>query len=93
VNPGVSVLPLACSAACPGSWSGAGVGVAVVAIGVRTGRGWSGRGGGRAAGRGEQAEPFVFAVPAVRQVEGEVAAAMPGDAGGDGDCDVSTILR
>jgi len=32
-------------------------------------RGWSGCGGGRAAGRGEEALPFVFAVPAFGQVQ------------------------
>ena len=69
---GVGVPPLACCAACP--WflaRGPGVGVAVGAVGVRTGRGWSGCCGGRTAG-GEEAEPFVLAVPAVRQVQGEV---------------------
>ena len=39
-NPGVGVLPLACSAACPGFLgSGSGVRVAVAAVGVRTGSG------------------------------------------------------
>jgi hypothetical protein len=46
---------------------------------------WSGRGGGRPAGCGEKAEPFLFAVLAFGQVEGEMAEAVPGGAGGDGD--------
>jgi hypothetical protein len=33
--------------------------------GVRTGSGWSGRGGGRPAGRVPQVQPFLLAVPAV----------------------------
>ena len=52
---------------------------------MRTGLGWSGRGGGRSAGCGVQGEPFVLAVPAIGQVEREVASAVPGGAGGDGD--------
>ena len=59
--------------------------MAVAAVGVRTGSGWSGRCGGRAAGGGEQVQPFVLAVPAFGQVQGDVAAAVPGGAGGDGD--------
>ena len=47
--------------------------------------GWSGRRGGRAAGGFEQAHPFVLAVPVCGQVEGEVAVAAPGGAGGDSD--------
>jgi hypothetical protein len=59
--------------------SGAGVRVAVTAVaGCGPVRGWSGRCGGRAVGRGEQVLPFVLAVPAFGQVEGEVAAAVPG---------------
>jgi hypothetical protein len=50
---------------------------------VLTGRGWSGRCGGRAAGCGEHVQPFVFAVAALREVQGDVA--VPGGAGGDGD--------
>src|SRR6516164_7674457 len=48
-------------------------------------RGGSGRGGWRAAGGGEQGQPFVFAVPAFGQVQRDVAAAVPGGAGGDVD--------
>jgi hypothetical protein len=44
--------------------------------------GWSGLGGGRAAGCLEEAHPFLHAVPALGQVQGEVAAAV---AGGDID--------
>ena len=50
-----------------------------------TGPGWSSRGGGRAAGGFEQVHPFVLVVPASGQVHGEVAAAVPGGAGGDSD--------
>ena len=86
MNPGMGVLPLACPAACPGSGSGAGVRVAVGGRGgCGPGPGWSGRCGGRAAGRGEQVQPFVLAVPAFGQVQGEVTVAVPGGAGGDGD--------
>ena len=86
MNPGAGVLPLACSAACPGFLgSGAGFGWPWRPSRVRTGPGWSGRCGGRAAGGGEQVQPFVLAVPAFGQVQGEVAAAVPGGAGGDGD--------
>jgi hypothetical protein len=41
---------------------------------------WSGRGAGRAAGGLEEVHPVVLAVPAVGQVNGDVAAAVPGDA-------------
>ena len=85
MNPGAGVPPLAFSAACPGSWAGVVGRVAVAAVGVRTGRGWSGRGGGRAAGRFEQGHPFVFAVPGLGQVQGDVPAAVPGGAGGHVD--------
>ena len=82
MNRGAVVLPLACGAACPGFLARGGLGrAAVAAVGVRSGRGWSGRCGGRAAGRGEQIQPFVLAVPAFGQVEGEVAAAVPGSSG------------
>ena len=50
-----------------------------------TGLGWSGRGGGWAAGGLEQVEPFLAMVPAFGQVQGEVAAAVAGGAGGDVD--------
>jgi hypothetical protein len=64
VSPGVGVLPLACCAACPVFLGrGRGWGVAVRPLGVRTGRGWSGRFSGRAAGRGQQGQPFLLAVP------------------------------
>jgi hypothetical protein len=60
--------------------------VAVTAVaGCGPVRGWSGRGGGRAAGRAEEVQPFLLAVPGPRQVQGDVAAAVPGGAGGDGD--------
>ena len=68
----------------------AGIGLAVcqVAVGRRgavTGLGWSGRGGRRAAGGFEQAGPFVLAVPAFGQVDGNAPAAVAGGPGGDGD--------
>ena len=86
MSSGVGFLPLACSAACPGFLArGRGSEVAVAAVGVRTGPGWSGRCGGRAAGGVEEVQPFVLAVPAFGQVQGDVAAAVPGDAGGDVD--------
>ena len=47
--------------------------------------GWSGRPGGRAAGGFEQGPPFAFAVPVLRQVQGQLAAAAAGEAGGDVD--------
>src|SRR5581483_2713904 len=54
--------------------------------GVRgPGRGWSGRGCWRRAGSGAQGHPFVLAVPACGEVEGDVAAAVAGGAGGDVD--------
>ena len=52
---------------------------------VRTGRGWSGRCGGRAARGGPRVLPFVLAVPASGRVKGEVPSAVAGGAGGDGD--------
>ena len=51
----------------------------------RTVLGWSGRCGGRTAGGIEEVEPFVLAVPSLGQVQGDVAAAVAGGAGGDGD--------
>ena len=50
-----------------------------------TGLGWSGRPGGRAAGGFEQGPPFAFAVPVLWQVQGQLAAAAAGEAGGDVD--------
>jgi len=50
-----------------------------------TGLGWSGRGGRRPAGGFEQVQPLLAAVPAFGQVQGEVAAAVAGGAGGDVD--------
>lgn len=50
-----------------------------------TGLGWSGRGGGRAGCGVEQAGPFLLAVPAVGQVDGEVAVAVAGGPCGDID--------
>ena len=57
-----------------GSWLGEEVRGGRQALRVRTGSGWSGRSGGRPAGCGEEVQPFVLAVPALRQVQGEVAA-------------------
>ena len=68
----------------PGS-AGGGVPVAGRGRGVRTGLGWSGYPGGRVAGGFEEAEPLGLAVPAVGQVQGEVAAGGAGGAGGDVD--------
>ena len=86
MNPGMGVLPLACSAACPGFLGrGQGSEWPLRPSGCGPGRGWSGRCGGRAAGRAEQVEPFMLAVPALGQVQGEATAAVPGGAGGDGD--------
>ena len=45
----------------------------------------AGRCGGRAAGRVPQVAPFPLAVPALGQVEGEVAPSVAGGAGGDRD--------
>jgi len=78
--------PLTCSAACPGLSLGrcwratAGPGRCDDRV-----LGGSGRGSGRAAGGFEQGHPFGLAVPAFGQVHGDVAAAVAGDAGGDGD--------
>ena len=60
-----------------------------MAVGLR-GRGdrvWAGQAacGGRAAGGLEEVHPFGLAVPAFGQVQGEVAAAVAGGAGGDVD--------
>jgi hypothetical protein len=85
VGAGAGLLQLACSAACRGSWLGCGGQGAVRPWQVRTGPGWSDLCGGRAAGGSEQVLPFVLAVPAFGQVQGEVAAAVPGDPGGNGD--------
>ena len=82
-NLGADVLPLACPAPCPWFLARGGGRVAVAAVGRGPGRGWSGRRGGRRAGRGEQVLPLLLAVPAFGQVHGEVA--VPGGAGGDGD--------
>jgi hypothetical protein len=49
------------------------------------GLGWSGRGGGRPARGFEQAGPFLLAVPAFGQAEGEVAAAVAGGPRGNAD--------
>jgi hypothetical protein len=84
--PGMFFLPLACSAACPGSpGPGSGVGLPWRASGCGPGRGWSGRGRGRPAGGFPQVQPLLLAVPALGQVHGEVAAAVPGGAAGDRD--------
>jgi hypothetical protein len=50
-----------------------------------TGLGWSGRGGGWAAGGFEQVELFLVVVPVLGEVQGEVAAAVAGGAGRDVD--------
>ena len=50
---------------------------------VRTGPGWSGRCGGRAARGGPQVLPFVLAVPVFGQVKGKVPSAVASGAGGD----------
>ena len=52
---------------------------------MRTGLGWSGRRGGRAAAGVEEVQPFLLTVPGLGQVQGNVAATVPGGAGGDGD--------
>ena len=81
---GVFSLPLAVVRLVRGSAVGV-CGVCPGGRGVRTGRGWSGRGGGRpgagaavdsAAGSFcPQGGPLVLAVPAFGQVEGEAVAA------------------
>jgi len=53
--------------------------------GAATWSGWSGCPCGRPAAGPEQGEPVVLAVPAVRQVQGQAAAAGAGDPGGDID--------
>ena len=81
----MGVPPLTCCAACP--WfraRGRGSG-GLAAWGCGPGRGWSGRCGGRAAGRVPEVEPFLLAVPVFGQVEGEVPSAVAGGAGGDRD--------
>src|SRR5436190_5271669 len=86
MSSGAGFLPLACSAALPGSWLGDwGSEMAVAAVGGGPVPGWSGCRGGRAAGRAEEFQPFVLAVPAFGQVQGDVTAAVPGDAGSDRD--------
>jgi hypothetical protein len=67
-----------------GSWAGVWGRDALSGVRVRTGRGWSGRSRRRAAGVPE-VQPFLLAVPALGQVEGEVSPAVAGGAGGDGD--------
>jgi len=47
--------------------------------------GWSGRLGGWAGGGFEQVHQLLFAVPVFGQVQGEVAVAVAGGAGGDVD--------
>src|SRR5207244_12854002 len=57
--------------------------------GGAAGRGGTGGGGGRRRGRAaggfEQGPPLAFAVPVLRQVQGQLAAAAAGEAGGDVD--------
>lgn len=78
--------PLTGSAACPVFPMRPGWGVAVwpCGSGELAGAGRAG-GGWRAAGGVEEGLPFVFAVPAGRELEGDEAAAVPGVAGGDVD--------
>ena len=87
-SPGVGFLPLDLFCGLSGvRWLG------VLGSGGRCGRGGAVTGSGlvrplRRAGRRprfEEAQPFVLAVPAFGQVQGDVAAAVPGDPGGDGD--------
>ena len=69
-----------------GSWArGRGSGWPRGPSGCGPGLGWSGRCGGRAAGRSEEVQPFLLPVPAFGQVQGDVPAAVPGGAGGHGD--------
>ena len=85
---GVFVLPLAGFAACPVCWSGSAVACcrwrlasASAVTGLRLVRpSWL----GRAAGWPEQAQPLGLGVPAVRQVQGQIAAAVAG-------CDVDEV--
>jgi hypothetical protein len=82
------LLPLTGFAACPGSLIGVSVAVCRAALGREgavTGPVWSGRAGGRAGGGFEQVPPLGFTVPALGQVQRDVAAAVAGDAGGDVD--------
>ena len=83
--PGAGVYRSPC-ASCPGSWLGGGVRGGRWGRRVLTGPGLV-RPRRRAARRLQrEAEPFLFAVLAFGQVEGEMAAAgLPGGAGGDGD--------
>jgi hypothetical protein len=86
VKMGVAALPLTGSAACPMSViRRAGFGWPSGRAGAVPWSGRSGRGGGRAAGGGEQGLPFVVAVPGFGQVQRDVAVAVPGGAGGDVD--------
>jgi hypothetical protein len=87
VNRGAVVLPLACCAACPGFLAGGpGAGVAVGAVTgtdrFRAGQAAAAGGPQAAASRVSHScarcQPF-------RQVQGEVAAAVPGGAGGHRD--------
>ena len=82
---GAGFLPLTVPAACPGFLArGPGFGWPCGVAGSDR-SGWSGSCGGRPAGAIEEAEPLVLAVPAVGQVEGNVAASVAGGAGGDRD--------
>src|SRR6202043_3636961 len=59
--------------------SGTGFWVAAGAVrGCGPVRGWSGRCGGRPAGRIPEVQPFLLAVPGLGQVQGAVAPAVPG---------------
>jgi hypothetical protein len=83
--PGVLLLPPACFAACPGFLFGDEGSDGLGPSGCWPVPGWSGRCGGWAAGGVQEVQPFVLAVPAFGQVQGNVAAAVPGGAGRDGD--------
>ena len=85
VNTGVDVLPLAPCAARPWSAGGGQGAGAPCGVGRGPGRGWSGRSGGRPAGLCPQVQPGMLTVVARGQVEDEVAAAVAGDAGAEGD--------
>src|SRR6266496_5267327 len=63
-----------CWRAAAGAWR--------CAVTVRAGQAARGR---RPAGSIEEIHPFLLAVPARGQVQGDVAASVPGDPGGDGD--------
>ena len=82
MSPGAGFPPPACPAGCPGFLArGARFGCPLRPWPTRTDPGWSGRGRGWAAGRSEEVLPIVLAVRSFGQVQGEVAAAVPGRPG------------